>query len=65
MLPMSAKQSLSYSNSSDVGVWLISLVTTITSSVGVPGRTIVVTESHVVDSEYAALRIYTRLLGEE
>ena len=57
MLPMSAKESLSYSNTSDVGVWLISLVTTITSSVGVPGRTIVVTESHVVDSEYTALRV--------
>ena len=57
MLPLSAKESLSYSNTSDVGVWLINLVTTITSSVGVPGRTIVVTESHVVDSEYTAIPV--------
>ena len=57
MLPLSAKESLSYSNTSDVGVWLINLVTTITSSVGVPGRTIVVTDSHVVDSEYTAIPV--------
>ena len=53
---MSAKERLPYSNTSDVGVWLISLGTTITLNVGIPCRTIVVTESHVVDSGYTALR---------
>lgn len=56
MLSMSAKERLPYSNTSDVGVWLISLGTTITLNVGIPCRTIVVTESHVVDSGYTALR---------
>ena len=55
MPPMSADESVPHSNTSDVGIWLISLVATITPSVGVPGRTIVVAESHVVDSECTAL----------
>ena len=49
---MSAEESLPYSNTSDVGVWLIRLVTTITLNPGVPGRTVVVTESHLLDYEY-------------
>ena len=57
MLPMSAEESLPYSNTSDVGVRLISLATTITPNVGVPGRTIVVTESHVVDLKNTTLRV--------
>lgn len=54
MLPMSA-EGLPYSNTSDVGVWLISLIATITPNVGVPARRIFVAEPHVVDSEYTAL----------
>lgn len=37
---------LPYSNPGDVGVWLIILGATIIPSVGVPGCTIVVAESH-------------------
>ena len=58
---MSAEESLPYSNTSDVGVWLIRLVTTVTPSPGVPGRTVVVTESHVLDTKCISYGLLTSL----
>ncbi len=57
MLSTSAEGNLPYSNTGDVGVWLKIRGATITPNVGIPGRTVVVTEPHDLDFKNDLLRI--------
>ena len=52
MLSKSSESGLPYSNTGNVGVWLVILGATITQRVGMPGCTIVVTESHDLGLKY-------------
>ena len=51
MLSTSAEGNLPHTDTGDVRVWLKLLGATITPNVGIPGRTIIVAESHDLDVE--------------